>query len=51
MKDNGQTKCLLEKMARMEECEEAGGHDVIWAGEWPQDPGDDGILERALMRI
>jgi predicted nuclease of predicted toxin-antitoxin system len=23
------------------------GHDVIWAGEWPEDPGDDEILERA----
>ncbi len=25
----------------------AGGHDVIWAGEWPSDPGDDEILARA----
>ncbi len=25
------------------------GHDVIWAGAWPQDPGDDQILERAAM--
>jgi len=23
------------------------GHDVIWAGDWPEDPGDDEILERA----
>lgn len=23
------------------------GHDVIWAGEWPSDPGDDEILARA----
>lgn len=23
------------------------GHDVIWSGEWPEDPGDDEILERA----
>lgn len=23
------------------------GHDVVWAGEWPEDPGDDEILERA----
>lgn len=23
------------------------GHDVIWAGDWPDDPGDDEILERA----
>ena len=25
----------------------SAGHDVIWAGEWPDDPGDDEILERA----
>jgi len=25
----------------------AAGHDVIWAGEWPEDPGDDEILARA----
>lgn len=25
----------------------ASGHDVIWAGEWPEDPGDDEILMRA----
>jgi predicted nuclease of predicted toxin-antitoxin system len=23
------------------------GHDVIWVGEWPEDPGDDEILDRA----
>jgi predicted nuclease of predicted toxin-antitoxin system len=23
------------------------GHDVIWSGEWPEDPGDDEILARA----
>jgi predicted nuclease of predicted toxin-antitoxin system len=23
------------------------GHDVIWAGDWEQDPGDDEILARA----
>ncbi len=23
------------------------GHDVIWAGEWPEDPGDEEILSRA----
>ena len=27
---------------------EAQGHDVIWAGDWPQDPGDDAILARAF---
>ena len=23
------------------------GHDVIWAGDWPEDPGDDAILAYA----
>ena len=23
------------------------GHDVVWAGEWPEDPGDEEILGRA----
>jgi len=26
----------------------AAGHDVVWAGDWPADPGDDEILARAL---
>lgn len=26
---------------------EAAGHDVIWAGDWPSDPGDDEILAQA----
>ena len=26
---------------------EAFGHDVIWAGDWPEDPGDEEILSRA----
>jgi len=25
----------------------AAGHDVIWAGDWPVDPGDDEVLKRA----
>lgn len=25
----------------------AAGHDVVWAGHWPRDPGDDEILARA----
>ena len=25
----------------------AEGHDVIWAGDWPVDPGDDEVLRRA----
>ena len=23
---------------------ESAGHDVVWAGDWPQDPGDEQIL-------
>jgi predicted nuclease of predicted toxin-antitoxin system len=23
------------------------GHDVIWSGDWPEDPGDEAILARA----
>ena len=26
----------------------AAGHDAIWSGEWPADPGDEEILARAL---
>jgi len=26
----------------------AAGHDVIWCGDWPTDPGDEEILARAL---
>jgi predicted nuclease of predicted toxin-antitoxin system len=26
---------------------EAAGHDVVWAGNWPEDPGDEEILARA----
>jgi predicted nuclease of predicted toxin-antitoxin system len=26
---------------------EAAGHDVIWAGDWLEDPGDEEILNRA----
>jgi len=26
---------------------EAAGHDVIWTGDWPRDPGDREILARA----
>jgi predicted nuclease of predicted toxin-antitoxin system len=25
----------------------AAGHDVVWVGDWPADPGDLAILERA----
>ena len=27
---------------------QAAGHDVAWAGEWDEDPGDEEILARAL---
>ena len=27
---------------------QAAGHDVVWAGAWPSDPGDDQILSIAL---
>ena len=26
---------------------EVAGHDAIWAGDWPEDPGDEQILARA----
>jgi predicted nuclease of predicted toxin-antitoxin system len=26
---------------------ESGGHDVIWSGDWPADPGDEEILAAA----
>lgn len=25
----------------------AAGHDVVWTGDWPRDPGDEEIMERA----
>lgn len=28
---------------------EDAGHDVVWTGEWLQDPGDEEILSRALQ--
>ena len=27
----------------------AAGHDVVWAGDWPQDPGDEEIMSRAAQ--
>ena len=29
---------------------EAAGHDVEWSGNWPKDPGDEGILARARQQ-
>lgn len=26
------------------------GHDVVWTGDWPQDPGDDEILDHAYRQ-
>jgi len=26
----------------------AAGHDVVWSGDWPTDPGDEEILARAF---
>jgi predicted nuclease of predicted toxin-antitoxin system len=26
---------------------QAAGHDTVWTGDWPQDPGDDEILDDA----
>lgn len=26
------------------------GHDVAWAGDWPQDPGDEEILRQATAK-
>lgn len=28
---------------------EAAGHDVVWVGDWPKDPGDSEILARAYQ--
>ncbi len=25
---------------------EAAGHDVVWTGHWPEDPGDEEILDK-----
>jgi predicted nuclease of predicted toxin-antitoxin system len=42
-------KFLLDACVWGGACEEfrSHGHDAIWAGEWPIDPGDDEILEQA----
>ncbi len=41
-------KLLLDTCVWGGACKELqdAGHDVIWAGDWPEDPGDDEILER-----
>jgi predicted nuclease of predicted toxin-antitoxin system len=42
-------KFLLDTCVWGKACNElcTAGHDVVWAGEWPNDPGDDEILERS----
>lgn len=30
---------------------EAAGHDVVWSGDWPIDPGDEEILAREQGRV
>jgi len=42
-------KLLLDTCVWGGACKElrSTGHDVVWAGDWPEDPGDDEILERA----
>jgi len=42
-------KFLLDTCVWGGACKElrAEGHDVVWAGEWSEDPGDDEILGRA----
>ncbi len=42
-------KLLLDTCVWGKACKElqSAGHEVVWAGEWPEDPGDDEILERA----
>jgi predicted nuclease of predicted toxin-antitoxin system len=42
-------KLLLDSCISGKAAEElrAAGHDVVWTGDWPQDPGDEEILARA----
>ncbi len=42
-------KVLLDTCicAQAAEIVRQAGHDVIWSGDWPRDPGDDEILRRA----
>lgn len=32
---------------RVRDALQAAGHDVVWTSDWPQDPGDDEILDHA----
>ncbi len=42
-------KLLLDTCVWGGACQElrSAGHDVVWAGEWSEDPGDNEILARA----
>ena len=42
-------KLLLDTCVWGGVCKElqSAGHDVVWAGDWPEDPGDDEILQQA----
>ena len=44
-------KVLLDSCAAALAAEtlRAAGHDVVWAGDWPKDPGDNEILHRAAV--
>src|SRR5688572_27743729 len=35
--------------AQAAESVRSAGHDVIWAGDWPSDPGDEQILSTAAV--
>jgi predicted nuclease of predicted toxin-antitoxin system len=45
-------KLLLDACVWGGACEElrVAGHDVIWVGDWPKDPGDEEIMAWALRR-
>ena len=38
---------LLLEWGKARKALEVAGHDVLWAGEWIEDPGDEEILSRA----
>lgn len=42
-------KLLLDACVPRGACNEleAAGHDVVWAGAWSEDPGDEEILKRS----
>lgn len=37
--------------SRAAEIVRQAGHDVVWAGDWPRDPGDEEILRRAASEL